>query len=391
MFLRLAALTLGVAAAVAVWRLARRAFGAGGVATGGAPRVSAGLLGVALAAALLAPLAILTIDVHRGESVATFLFPPLLWLALFGVIALAGLHREGVRRPRAEAGWAALAAVVLVAAGYVQLSRYGQRTWISRARKDMEGIAEMYDLLGRIAADHDLKEPIIASNSMHEALNWIVPAVCLYERSGVLLKTKPALLSILPRDEAGALHDLELSDFVLLGRPNPEVGPFEASMERLAPKLTAYCEREMHCLWRGDVFGRDLHLYVRPGLKCEGYSDKWVTADGVTLKAPGWALRGCKRVELRGKTPFGLLKKEPAPAATLAVGGKAPRPLKAALTHKGDDYCITLELPDRPPPEGAKVEMRLTFDTYFEPKEHGWVGDPRHLVILKPESTRLVH
>ena len=102
-------------------------------------------------------------------------------------------------------------------------------------------------------------------------------------------------------------------------------------------------------------------------------------------------MRGCKRVEFAARRRSACSRRKPAPAATLAVGGKAPRPLKGgALTHKGDDYCITLELPDRPPPEGVQVEMRLTFDTYFEPKEHGWVGDPRHLVILKPESARLV-
>jgi hypothetical protein len=115
-----------------------------------------------------------------------------------------------------------------------------------------------------------------------------------------------------------------------------------------------------------------------------------VTADGMTLRGQGWALEGCKRVELRGKSPFGLLRKEPAPAATLAVAGQAPRELKAALAHRGDDYCITLELPEGRLPGEAPVELRLTFDTYFEPKDHGWQNDPRHLVILKPESTVLV-
>ena len=87
-----------MAAAVAVWRLARRAFGAGGGAgerTAGQRRPA----GRGAGGGVLAPLAILTADVHRGESVATFLFPPLLWLALFGVISLAGLHREGVAGP----------------------------------------------------------------------------------------------------------------------------------------------------------------------------------------------------------------------------------------------------------------------------------------------------
>ena len=71
--------------------------------------------------------------------------------------------------------------------------------------------------------------------------------------------------------------------------------------------------------------------------------------------------------------------------------GRPPRPLKAALTHQGDDYCITLELPRVELPEETPVEVRLTFDTYFEPKDHGWQNDPRRLVILKPESTVLVH
>jgi hypothetical protein len=376
----LALLAAAAGAAAAWWRRSR----------GGAPRVSAGLLGVTLAAALLGPLGVLTVDVHRGVSVATFLFPPFLLLALFGVVALAGLHRAGPRRRWAEAGWAALAALALVGGACVQLARYGERTWMSRARADVERVTQLYDLLGRYALDHGLTAPVIASNSIHEALNWVVPAACIYERSGVLLDTHAALTSLHASDAGAALDDLGRSDFVLLARPDPGTGPFEASMQRLGPQLSAYCEKEMHCLWRADVFGRDLRLYVRPQLRGEGYSGPWVTADGMTLKAPGWALRDCKRLELCGKTPFCLLRKQPTPTATLAVPGRPPRPVKAALTHEGDDYRITLQLPKGPLPEDDEVALRLTFDTYFEPKDHGWANDPRRLVILKPERTRLV-
>jgi hypothetical protein len=387
-FLRLGGLALlaAVAAAGAAWWRRRTR----GEMPAGAPRVSVGLLAAVVAVGFLAPLAILTADVHRGECVATFLFPPFLWLALLAVVGLAGLHRTGRGRPAVETGWAVLAALALVAGGWAQVSRYSERSWISRARPEMERVAEMYDLLGRFAAQHGLKSPVISSNMLHEAFNWIVPATYIYERSGVLLDTKPALLSLLARDEAGAMHDLEISDFVLLGRPFPEVGPFEASMERLMPQLSAYCERELRCVWHWDVFGRDLRLYVRPQLRSEGGSGPWVTPDGLTLKGSGWALRDCKRVELRGKTPFCVLPNGLTPLATLAVGGRRPRPLKAEMTHQGDYYCITLEMPRAPLPEQDEVTVRLTFDKYWEPKDHGWPNDHRRLVILKPESTRLV-
>jgi hypothetical protein len=343
-----------------------------------------------MALALLVPLAVLTAGTHRSVVVADVALPALLWVVLVAVVGLTGAHRAGGRVP--ADGWlAALAAVALACGACTLLDQYGRRTRATRERADMERLIELYDLIDHYCREAGWDEPVIATNGLFDFLNHGVARVYMYERHGTYRKTAAALESLFRRTPEEVAYDVGVSHFALLVRLRRSTCPFEDSMRELEPQVRAACEKHLRCVRKFTLFGEDVELYVRPLVKSEGFSGPWVTADGMTLKGPGWALGGCKRVELRGKTPFCVFRKEPAPSATLAVPGRRPRPLKAALTHQGDDYCITLELPRLPLPADAPVEVRLTFDTYFEPKDQGWQGDPRHLVILKPESTVLVH
>ena len=70
--------------------------------------------------------------------------------------------------------------------------------------------------------------------------------------------------------------------------------------------------------------------------------------------------------------------------------GRPPEEAPATIEEFADHYVLRIELnPASLRPHG-EVHVRISFDKYFVPEEFGLNSDTRRLVIMMPETVRLI-
>jgi hypothetical protein len=130
----------------------------------------------------------------------------------------------------------------------------------------------------------------------------------------------------------------------------------------------------------------------RAGLGMKGDDGGWILRDGFTVTAPVDLLRHRPVIRLHGPnlSMDRLGGKLPGVKASVVVPARPPTPTTSTLVAEKGDYVLTVTLDPRTLPREGGVEVHLTFDSWFVPKQLGLGEDPRQLVLPTPHSLRLL-
>jgi hypothetical protein len=145
------------------------------------------------------------------------------------------------------------------------------------------------------------------------------------------------------------------------------------------------------------VWQNSSYLLLDPGfqlqsLRLSGQTpDRWITSEGLTLEMPGEWVQHRHAIELSGRTILlELLSGKLNVDAKIDFVGRPPEEAPATIEEFADHYVLRIELnPASLRPHG-EVHVRISFDKYFVPEEFGLNSDTRRLVIMMPETVRLI-
>jgi hypothetical protein len=275
---------------------------------------------------------------------------------------------------------------------YTQIDWLGQRGRLTRLRSDVEQIGQLHDLVFKYSDQLNLRSPRVSIDMVADYFNYSVLKTTSYEQHGVLLNFNPGLGGIIRVPEAEAINLVQKSDFVVVTLPDyPErlVYPFDIGMQEIRPKILEVCDTSFVLLQRFHIFDREAVLYVRPQVTVAGSSDGWVTSKGLTVTGSTRLIRERPRIEIRGKTNFAYLSKIPAVSAKLRRPDQAPKEVSSSfqrVSPSGEDYRIILDLESADLDGDVPLQVDVSFDTYFVPKDVGLSSDTRHLVVMAPRD-----
>jgi hypothetical protein len=337
------------------------------------------------------PYAVLTADAAKSPIVGNIAVAPLLWLVMLTVILLS--ERQG---PLAARGMAVLAGMALFVGMGVQLDRLGRHGALTERRGDVEQIGQLHDLVIRQSRHLNLGSPVVSVDRVLDYFNVNALRTMAYERHGILLDARKGLgagifAMSLPEAE-GAIRE---SDFVVVTTRGKEEGlvyPFDTAMAGMYPEIVELCNQSFVPLRRFRIFDREMTLYVRPQMSAAGNSGGWITSEGLTLLGSTAILRARPLVELRGRTNFSYLGRLPAVSAEMLLPNRVGKETKATLRRSSDstdEYRIALEVDPRDLSDETALQIHLSFDAYFVPKDLGINADTRRLVIRTPDEILL--
>jgi hypothetical protein len=336
--------------------------------------------------------AVLTIDVSKSPTVGNILVHPLLWMIMLAIFKIS--ERKGRYRSHSlpARGMSVVAAVCLLVGIYVQIDRLGRHDRLTRQRSEIEQIQQLQELVFRYSTQLNLRNPTVSIDRVVDYFNYAVLKAASYERHGVLLNATPGLGGILSIQESEAIKQIQKSDFVVLTTPDhPEklVYPFDIDMQTMHPKIVEVCNNSLILLQHFRFLEQDVVLYVRPRVAYMGVREGWVTSKGLTLTGPSIILRARPRIELRGKTNFAYLSKIPTVRAELRRPDATPKVVSASfqrLSGAGEEYRIIVDLESADVAGDVPLQIDLTFDTSFVPKDVGLSPDTNRLVVMAPRS-----
>jgi hypothetical protein len=185
---------------------------------------------------------------------------------------------------------------------------------------------------------------------------------------------------------------LATSDYVIL-TSGPKVGsyPFFESMTRAEPRVRSWTQQNLILRRSFDLDGQTVDFYSRPVLDLTGVSGDWLLAQGASLRLIPGELKPGQIVVLRGPDTYrSFLPKTTAVSAVAMSPGYGSLPIAATFHHSGSEYEIDLD----PSPllflGDKRVDIAITFDHAFVPKDRGINADTRHLVVLAPTGVQLI-
>ena len=348
-------------------------------------------------ACLVIPLLVLTSDTAKSPVVADIMVAALVWLVLLGLIVLAGTYRRQSSHPAVSIGLIVLAALVMREGILVQFNQYLRPQPVMQNRPEIEKLLALYDRVADDAATMGWSAPSFAFDSTSDALNFKVFDVMAFERRGQVFTPREVLANTIFLRNPGELeHRLACADFAVLTQTEPG-GPaspyeFDRGMTAMKPQLFTWCHQHMieavheHL---GLPFDRDVTLFVRPAVRVQADPDGWIARDGARITGLALVLRQRPNIELRGKNAQAFIGRTPQVRAKLRIGHEAPIDVPAELSEQGDDYRLALRLdPNRLPGDGP-VEINLSFDAWFTPRQLNGSNDERQLVMRLPTGGTL--
>jgi hypothetical protein len=347
-----------------------------------------------LAASIIVPYVILTADVAKSVVVGGIIVPALIWLVLLTVVLLLGIYDTRATHLVRLYGLAALTTLALCLGLYTQFERLSRRGTLSRSRADVEQVLQLHDSVFHYIREMGLEEPFISIDKTTDYFSGDVLNPVIYERHGVLVNMQEALgaRAVTPVTSTEAIALLEKSDFALMTTADKIQSsfPFDRSIQSIRPKLLAFCDQYFFPLEYSHFFDRDVVLYVRLEPRIEGQSGDWITSNGITLHHLGKVFQARPNIELRGKTNFSLLDKIPEIQAQIVQSDRNIKSIPVTIKVTGNNYLITLHLDPKDIDGDKAVQIHLSFDTYFVPKDRGVSEDTRHLVIRGPQEIMLL-
>lgn len=345
-------------------------------------------------AAILVPFTALTVDTAKSPVVGDIMVVPALWAVLLCVMTCAAAYRGARLSPVVRWVLIGMAAVVLGRAMIELTDQYARRASMTRHRDEVDRVLEIHRRLASTVADLGLTAPRFAFDSMSDVLHYKVFKILTYERNGTLLDADEVLAnSIFERDPDEAVRRLRFADFVVLTRhPSPRPGafelPFDRRMRELRPRLFDWCRNndvELFDEHLGAPFNCEVTAFARPEVRVQADADGWMASRGAKIVGLAEVLRRRPRVDLWGPNTAQYLKDPPHVTARIAAGEA-----RAALKYEGDRYHLSLHLdPVRLPPTG-RVEIELTFDRSFVPRQINGSADDRELVMPLPDRASLL-
>jgi hypothetical protein len=214
-------------------------------------------------ACLLAPMAILTMDVAKSPVVANVMVAPLVWLA---VLSLVRFPRGSVV-PGFE-GILALFAVAVLSLGIRnQVKAYDADRFMSRHRQDVEKIESMDDLIAERSRAGHLQSITIFNNRISDYLNAEVCRLMTYERHGYFVNVGDQFSSLLEVPQSEIFKQLGECEFAMISRCDRHAAgydyPFNHEMEQLEPKVQAICQQTMDKIGVYRIFDYEVIVFAR--------------------------------------------------------------------------------------------------------------------------------
>jgi len=342
---------------------------------------------------LVVPVVVLTAFPARSPVTAAVIVVPAIVLILLGVVAIARIIDQTMALMNTTL---AILAIVSLSVGlYTQLSKSSQHGPFAGVATDVEKLAALNDYIGSQSVRFGWTAPKISVDRTLDYLHTGVLKSWFYERHGILLNPEPVIGGIQAVTENEAVSAVTQSDFVVLTEPTADSPgfqyPFNQAMKRCHPKMLAAAEHFLIPVRHIEVFSHRFTLYIRPSLRLSGESGDWITSDGFVLEGLGQWVRLRPKIELKGPaTLFDRLGNRLAVRAQLYVTGQHPIEAPASITVSGGEYTLSIKLSPTEIPADTDVQVRVSFDRYFVPKELGLNSDTRRLVISVPDQIRLL-
>jgi len=229
----------------------------------------------------------------------------------------------------------------------------------------------------------------VFSDAIHDYTSNVTLTVMAYERHGILMATQEAAsFGVMGVTHEQAIAALQKSDYALLsdGIATGSSCPFNRSMEELRPALRAWCEENMVLEHKANLHRGCVLLYRKPIAHIRGDSGGWILSEGITVEIPAADARRWRRVVLEGK--YNPKRLGGVPTATAHVANQGDLPVR--FTAGDNTYRMEFTLPDREAsPATDTVQVRVTLDRHFVPREIGLSQDPRKLTVRTPVRVSL--
>ena len=348
--------------------------------------------GLFVAASLLVPLAALTADPAKSPVVANIMVGPLIWAVLVIVIVFAGTYR-GIAHPVwMRLGLAILSIVVLTRGTVAQVNHYVHRGPASPQAGQIASLLNLFDQIAQDCGELGWTAPTFATDAISDALNFRVFEVVTFERHGRILDAWEEL-SEAPMAPSPPESKLQFADFAIeidgLVAPSGTFEyPFDKSARKIRPQIIAYCQKNLVELDRrrlGTPFDCDVTTFIRPTVQVTADADGWIASRGAKIVGLAEVLRRRPHIDLWGANAAQYLKDPPHVTARNANSN-----VQAALTYEVDRYHLSIHLDPAKLPASGRVEIELSFDRSFVPRQINGSADDRQLVMPLPDRASLL-
>ena len=214
---------------------------------------------VVSALCLLAPMAVLTLDVSKSPVVVGIATPAAMWLVMLGAMRLAG-----TRAWNGPAGMALAILALLVGVGHTTRALTSHLPlWGDRAQ--ITDMVQAYDRIREAALQIGDAQPRgVSVFGVSEYLRYELAEFFAYDRHRMFLNLTPELghaIFAVTLDEARAAIDRSAFVITMSGRPREDlVYPFDHAIQPLIPTLTDYMRGK--CAYLTEFTFRDVRHEV---------------------------------------------------------------------------------------------------------------------------------
>ncbi len=344
---------------------------------------------------LVTPLAILTVNLSKSPVVASVGVVPAILLATFVLYGVMQPWLAAAPHRLASVSSTALA-VISVLVGTTFMANAEGRPYVHSANvAPIKALMKAYDDLTAYCQYFGLKNPNFVTDRILEYFNGTAAAVVISERSGLNIQPKEWLAyNIYERPLEEVLRVTALADCALLTvdpveKTKASLFPFELTAAKWQDAYRKMVTTQMIPLARLNMPGHNFQIFVRPRVRVAGDSGGWLTAAGAELLAPAGVLRVWPIIRLSGST-IGSKHLKDQLGTTVTITGDPGRTIPSRASIAADEsYEIQIDASGIPLPDTGLVQLHLSFDRYFVPKDLGINPDPRKLVIQSPKTASL--
>jgi hypothetical protein len=342
-----------------------------------------------LVIAILCPIIVLTTDIAKSPVVGGIVGIPTA-LALVALLAKIKPPQNLQRSMLPQKLVFGTSVLILALGGYNQL-RLANRNFLEEPqREDLKRLAELDKWLNEYANRRHWTSPGL---SVDVISGWFAATAISdsgFEQLGRFVGFR-ALLgnNITGVEQKEAVSQLRKSDFVILTTlPKTGVYPFYHHAEQYWAELKAWADAHMIPARTVQFNDFTANVYARPTAEISGLSGGWATSSGITIDASRKDLQRFPKIRLLGSANYSWLPKTPTVSATIENEGTSV-PLPATFQRTGATYEIDIDTAGTTLPSTDPVSVRLNFDTFFVPKDHGLNTDTRQLVVPAPNRVEI--